>query len=224
MEWIYKYIGVTGIITAAGFLIKYLIQKKIDSYFNKKLETYKQELAVITENAKYDISKKLFDFEAYASKKHAVYPELYAITFEFWSELTKFTYKFDLSTEFSKENMDRDAFEKLFYKALRQITAKLPEVQNYFWKNELYLSKDMSKAFEDVLYSQRNFLNKILDSFQKNIKNDNWQDRSFKLVKIPDDDFKRHKETMQVLKDTVYRELSYTHSEEMTEKEEGLSL
>ena len=62
------------------------------------------------------------------------------------------------------------------------------------------------------------------DSFQKNIKNDNWQDRSFKLVKIPDDDFKRHKETMQVLKYTVYRELSYTHSEEMTEKEEGLSL
>ena len=58
MEWIYKYISITGIIAGLGISIRYLIQRKIDSYFNVKLENHKKELAILTENAKYDISKK----------------------------------------------------------------------------------------------------------------------------------------------------------------------
>src|SRR4051794_21172355 len=91
MEWIYKYFSYTAVIAGLGFLIKYLIQKKIDSYFNTKLEDHKKELAVMTEKAKYNISRKLFDFEAYAIKKHTIYPELYQLVFEIPGKMSVFS-------------------------------------------------------------------------------------------------------------------------------------
>ncbi|MDF9558752.1 hypothetical protein P5774_26340, partial [Bacillus tropicus] len=77
MDWIYRYISITAVIGGLGFLIKYLIQRKIDSYFNHRLEQHKQELAALTESIKYNLGKKMFDYEAYTSKKHLIYHDIY---------------------------------------------------------------------------------------------------------------------------------------------------
>ena len=212
MEWIYKYISLTAVIAALWFLVRYLIQKKIDSYFNKRLETYKQELTIITENAKYDISKKLYDFEAYASKKHVVYPELYSLAFEPWRELSGFRYGFDRDIKHSKKDMDEKELDICFHEALMPITDKISVAYSYFYKNELYLSRSAAIVFEDAMFAQIIFASKIMDSFERNITGD-WRDSSFLLIDIDNEDYERAEKKFVILKEVVYRELSYTHSE-----------
>lgn len=223
MEWIYKYVSWAAIISGIGFLIKYLIQKKIDSYFGKKLEDHKQELAIITEKAKYDISRKLFDFEAYASKKHIVYPELYSIMFELGSEMSKFRFKFDIDTESSKKDLDNSELRSLFFEKIGPTVDRIPKAQDYFYKNELYLSKSTAAAYDEAMTTQLDCINKIVMSFLKNIKDDDWQDPSFCLINISEEDLEKAEEKIRILKETIYKELSYTHAEEITEKEKALS-
>lgn len=215
MEWFYKYFSLTAVIAGSWFLIRYLIQKKIDSYFNTKLENHKKELAVLTENAKYDISKKLFDFEAYASKKHTVYPELYSLTFGFWQEISRFRSRFDRDIKFSKNDMNKETFEQHFYEKIQPLVEKIPKVYDYFYKNELYLSKATAEVYEKAMHAQINFIDKIIDSFNSNLENSNWQDSSFTLIKIKEEDYDNVDNKIYLLKEIIYKELSYTHSEEI---------
>lgn len=219
MDTIRDYISwsviIGGSITFIGFLIRYLIQKKIDSYFNTKLENHKKELAVLTENAKYDISKKLFDFEAYASKKHTVYPELYSLTFGFWQEISRFRSRFDRDIKFSKNDMNKETFEQHFYEKIQPLVEKIPKVYDYFYKNELYLSKATAEVYEKAMHAQINFIDKIIDSFNSNLENSNWQDSSFSLIKIKEEDYDNVDNKIYLLKEIIYKELSYTHSEEI---------
>lgn len=219
MEWIYKYISVAAVISALGLLIRYLIQKKIDSYFNKQLEQYKQELTIITENAKYDISKKLFDFEAYASKKHAVYPELYSLVLESWDALARFRYKFDIQSIESKKNSDEDTLLSLFYSELYKTADKHTEAFNYFYKNELYLSKETAMACKIALDEQTLFRERIENSFDKNRENDKWKNRFHRLIDVSEEDFNETADKMNELKEVIYKELSHAHFE----KEEAKS-
>ena len=223
MEEIYKYFSITSIIVGLWVLIRYLIQKKIDSYFNKKLENYKQELAIITENAKYDISKKLYDFEAYASKKHAVYPELYRLVFEPWKDLTRFRFRFDIDIMHSKHDLKDRELQHLFYKQVNAIVSKSSAAHDYFRKNELYLSKNTVKAYEIATSTHNIFLRKIIKAFDINRKNDNWRDPSFQLIGLDffDEDYVKGDDKLELLKETIYKELSYTHSEETEQKRRG---
>lgn len=213
---------ILGCITGIGFLIRYLIQKKIDSYFNKKLETHKQELAIITEHAKYDISKKLYDFEAYASKKHEIYPELYRRASETWHEILRFRYKFDTEIKFSMRGLDGEELVEYFYEKIAPLTIKNLDAYEYVFKNELYLSKNVSIAYNEALNEQADFTKRIDNSFQRNYKNDDWQDCDFWSIDI-DEEIAKADEKMCILKEIIYEELSYTHSEETEKKEEALS-
>lgn len=213
---------IVGCITGIGFLIRYLIQKKIDSYFNKKLETHKQELAIITEHAKYDISKKLYDFEAYASKKHEIYPELYRLAAETWHEILRFRYKFDTEIKSSMRGLDGEELVEYFYERIAPLTIKNLDAYEYVFKNELYLSKNVSIAYNEALSEQADFTKRIDISFQRNYKKDDWRDSDFWSIDI-DEEIAKADEKMRILKETIYEELSYTHSEEVEKKEEALS-
>lgn len=223
MEAIREFINWSVIIVGIWALIRYLIQKKIESYFNKQLENYKKELAVLTENAKYDISKKLFDFEAYASKKHAVYPELYSLAFETWTELKWFRFSFDAGIADSKKDLDADKLISYFHEKLEPITEKISDAYNYFYKNELYLSKNTATAYEEVLRSQSIFIQRIANSFYRNYRGNDWKDPTFWLITLDQEDFDKVDEKVRILKETIYKELSYTHFEEAKKKEEALS-
>lgn len=228
MEWVYKYISwglfIGGSVTGIGFLIKYLIQKKIDSYFNKKLETHKQELAIITEHAKYDISKKLYDFEAYASKRHSIYPELYSLAFESWSELTQFRYSFDANIMDFRKDLDIEALKSHFHKEFKETTDKLVNAYDYLYKNELYLSKVVTTAYNEALEAQVVCGRELGISFRSNLGDVERQrkDGIFSpLLNIDEKYLQISQEKIRILKEVIYNELSYTHSEE--QKEEALS-
>lgn len=223
MEWIYKYISwgffIGGSITAIGFLIRYLIQKKIDSYFNKQLEQYKQELSIISENIKYDINRKLFDFEAYASKKHTVYPELYRLLLESWDDISSIRFNFDIDIMFIKTDLDTCTLASRFYKEMKIFATKLDEAHDYFRKNDLYLSREASVACTKAFRGQSVFQRLVMDSFAENSLGDKWKDISFRLINVDTEHSDKVKDNILELKEILYKELSHANFV----KEEALS-
>lgn len=185
MEWLYKYISATAIIAGLGFLIKYLIQRKIDSYFNKKLEDHKQELSLVTENAKYELNKKMFDFEAYGTKKHEVYPELYEKLFSFWRKL------YSLHSE-------KRAGENIV-PLERDYLLELMEIGHYHAQTELFKSEKASRDTISVLVALKSYLNNIFESDM----NDNLDREELECSGA-----------LNELKRTLHKELSYSHFEE----------
>ena len=217
MEWIYKYISIASVVGFLGFSVRYLIQKKIDSYFNKKLETYKQELATITENAKYDISKKLYDFEAYASKRHSVYPELYRLVFEPWSELSQYNRRLGTDAVIGKDEMDMQSLRSSYYEDIRPSIDKLDKAYDYFYKNELYLSKEVTEAINEALDALRTCKKEIANSYLKRsveIEKQNPINKYVSLFYIDEEYLYDAEEKIRILKETIYKELSYTHFDE----------
>lgn len=224
MEWIYKYISATAIFAGIGVLIRYLIQKKIDSYFNKKIELYKQELNVITENTKYDLSKKLFDFEAYATQKHTIYPQIYKKIQHALLMITDYeVFRKELGTKNSREELkiildnyfggdqltlkemnvllDNGAEIKkdLIRKKLKEATINLAEAADVFSKDILFLSKDT----HDIAYETIKDLNKIHAFFYK----DEYDSPEVSEL------FLQVHQSILGLKNTMQKELAYSHNE-----------
>ncbi|MDM5455237.1 hypothetical protein [Peribacillus simplex] len=200
MEWIYKYFSLTAVIAGVGFLIKYLVQKKIDSYFNTKLEDHKTELAVMTERAKYDISRKLFDFEAYATKKHTIYPELYQRMFEIRRQYAVLTIKMGISNRTdSKEETSLKLME-----VIKGVDDAIKNAGEYFNNNELFLSKNVISTYWETWY--------LLMNLQKDFYNKEYNS-SFAHKEIS-----KVQEKIDILKEAIHKELSYSHFEETEEK------
>ncbi|MDR4928927.1 hypothetical protein [Peribacillus simplex] len=219
MEWIYKYFSFTaviaGFIGGLGFLIKYSIQRKVDTYFNaelenhkqelnKKLEDHKKELAVMTEKAKYDISRKLFDFEAYAIKKHTIYPELYQRLFEIQQQFIKFTENTKRFI-FIKESAKKD---EIFFREIDQLDVTIINAEDYFNKNELFLSKSVTSNYIETMSVIKKLFSSYISYYDTN--QTLLGDFSEKTEKI---DAK-----IMSLKESIYKELSYSHFEETEEK------
>ncbi|MFJ5750452.1 hypothetical protein ACIP97_18035 [Peribacillus frigoritolerans] len=203
MEWIYKYFSLTAVIAGLGFLIKYLIQKKIDSYFNTKLEDHKKELAVMTEKAKYDISRKLFDFEAYAIQKHTIYPELYHRMFEILQHLTWLA----IQVKNLPNIKEFDKQDEIFFREITKLSKKITNASEYFNKNELFLSKSVALNYWKTL----KLIEELETYFLKNMHNSSLVgDFSEKRDEISN--------KIEILKEVMYEELSYSHFEETKEK------
>jgi hypothetical protein len=206
VDWIYKYFSLTAIIVSIGILIRYLIQKKIDSYFNTKLESHKQELNQINEKVKYDITKKLFDFEAYATKKHDIYPELYQkiyIIFGKLRNLQGIIMGLFHITEVKVYQLNLPGNEYLIEEkdSLRNVEVEyLTSVHEYINQNILFLSDNVAKTSKEVL----NQANMILACFHVN-------EYDWDFVEEEFGDLQRK---ISKLKDALYKELSYSHFEE----------
>lgn len=59
--------------------VKYLTRKNVDRIFNQKMENHKHELQTILEFNKFDLQRKMHDFNLFNTKKHEVYPKLYEL-------------------------------------------------------------------------------------------------------------------------------------------------
>jgi hypothetical protein len=201
MEWIYKPFSYTAIIVAIGFLVKYLIQRKIDSYFNKKLEDYKKELAVLTEKAKYDISKKLFDFEAYATKKHTIYPELYQRMFEISRQFDALIIKMGPERP---DHLIKVEYSLMLIKNIKEVEGAINNGREYYNYNQLFLSKKVESAFGDTWDLIMNLRKELYD------REYNMSFTQTEVLKID--------EKIEILKEVIYEELSYSHFEETAVK------
>lgn len=190
MDWLYKSISVTSIITALGFLARYLIQKYIDYYFGQKLEYFKGEVNQVVEKHKYSLNKKMFDFEAYAVKKHSIYPELYKKLYIGWKEM----HDYASAIESSSEEYYFDQVKK------ESITKNLLNLIEYFAEVELYLSKEVSGKSWKIIVSFQNYIFDLFD-FPPN---------KIEIRQGNRDVFN----TLKELKEQLHKELSYSHFEE----------
>ncbi|MED3759700.1 hypothetical protein P4555_11565 [Peribacillus frigoritolerans] len=210
MEWIYKYFSLTAVIAGVGFLIKYLIKSQVNLYFGKKLEKHKQELADMTEKSKYDISKRLFDFEAYATKKHTVYPELYKRLFEIKNQVTKIAFKIEnFKTYFGELN--EDGISRMD-KEILEFTRKFHDAMEYYKMNELFLSKDVAVSCWGALKAMRELSKEwglISKEFQKGKSDYNFD------FSMGQDEIEL---SMKLLRTIMHKELSYSHFEETEKK------
>lgn len=67
----------TTVIIIISPVLKKVISGYIDNKFEEKIIKYKHELNLLTENARLDIQRKIYDFSLYSSRKHDIYVELY---------------------------------------------------------------------------------------------------------------------------------------------------
>ncbi|MFD6440197.1 hypothetical protein ACFWDG_10380 [Peribacillus sp. NPDC060186] len=234
MEWIYKYISVTAVIAGVGFLVKFLIQRKINSYFDTRLAQYKQELDVMTERSKYDISKKLFDFEAYAIKKHTIYPELYQQVYQVRIQLVEFTFIVESFHSLNKEpdktynlkeliedatmqnlyrlqQMKQYNLEELdlkgktiYHREWMKFSTKLNNALSFLKTNELFLSKEVSASCLGTLKEIANLNIYFMGKAYQ---------PSFVSKEI-----EKVENKVDSLKEAIYEELSYSHFEKNEEK------
>ena len=208
MDWLYKYIGITTIIGGGlWLLIKYYIQKKIDSYFNSKLAVHKQELNNLTERTRYDLSKRLFDFEAYATKKHEVYPVIYSKIFETFNKMKEF--QCDIEAEFSlyedrlydltnDEQIDFNRDLLLYkYKQSYAVHEVHKNAADYYFSNELFFSKSVTLEFDYVLKLMEDMITCYFDHlYNKPMLNEN-------LIEL--------EKKIEQIKEILHEELSYSH-------------
>ncbi|MEY9865368.1 hypothetical protein ABIE66_000747 [Peribacillus sp. B2I2] len=158
----------------------------------------------MTEKAKYDISRKLFDFEAYAIKKHTIYPELYQRLFEIQQQFIKFTEntkRFILIKESDKK-------DELFLRETDQLEITIINAVDYFNKNELFLSKSVTSNYIETMSVIKDLFSSYITNYYNNQTLHG--DFSEKTEKI---DAK-----IMLLKESIYKELSYSHFEETEEK------
>jgi len=188
VEWLNKYLSYlsfTAITAALGFLAKYLIQRKIDTYFNNKLEKYRQELNLLTEQVKYDLNKRMFDFQAYATKKHEVYPELYR----------KLVASLFLIQQYL--SMKNSADISTLVERQTEIVQNHERNVQYYAEVELYLSEEVSEKTKTVLVLTTNYLYDLFDE---------WCDTGEIMAGI-----RNIHERLTDLKKLLHKELSYSH-------------
>jgi hypothetical protein len=63
--------------TVVTLIINTIIKGGIGFYFSSRLEKFKTDLVIITEEKKLDFQKKIHGFSLYSNKRHEVYPMLY---------------------------------------------------------------------------------------------------------------------------------------------------
>ena len=75
---ILKYVTASSVaIALLFFFAKKYIAIFIENKFDEQLETYKHDLSLITENARFDYQRKIQDFNLYTIKKHERYVEIH---------------------------------------------------------------------------------------------------------------------------------------------------
>ncbi len=142
----------------------------------------------MTEKAKYDISRKPFDFEAYAIKKHTIYPELYQLVFEVPRKMSVFSYLKEVT----------------FSERIKEVEDAMDNLLDYFNKNELFLSKDVVSTY----WVTWDLIMNLHGYFYIGEEN-----RSFVLEEVS-----KIRKEIEILKEVMYEELSYSHFEETKEK------
>lgn len=82
-NWLYFIFTVLGssaltiIFVLITPFVKKIFNNYIDNRFDKNKIKYEHDLNLITENARFDFQRKIYDFNIFSSKRHEIYAELY---------------------------------------------------------------------------------------------------------------------------------------------------
>ncbi|MCP3794696.1 hypothetical protein [Paenibacillus sp. CH40] len=75
--WGSYFISIPIIIATVWTALKFFSKSYVNQQFNKLLETHKHELQILMENNKFDLQRKMLDFNLFTTKKHEVYTKLF---------------------------------------------------------------------------------------------------------------------------------------------------
>ncbi|MFD0680368.1 MULTISPECIES: hypothetical protein [unclassified Paenibacillus] len=77
VDWGTVIISVPSTLIIAGGFAKLYLNSFIDNRFKEKIESHKSELQLLLENNKFDLQRKMADFNLYTNKRHEAYMNVY---------------------------------------------------------------------------------------------------------------------------------------------------
>lgn len=157
------------------------IDAGVDQRFAERLEAYKQSLTVLTEQAKFDFQRRLFDFNLFAQRKHDAAGKVWEVvriahgyisslsgfsrehTFEEFNETDILTHMESRGVPKGKQqeiqklwDTNRSEAIQILRPYLRMLRIqdadrKLQEAKNMIYLNELYFSEGSIKALDQFV-------------------------------------------------------------------------
>jgi hypothetical protein len=163
------------------FIFQTIAKNGISHYYSKKLEKFKDEIAIHSDQRKFDIQRKVYDFEKYTTKRHDVYSELFSKVnaCKISSLVLKEQSFLDGSFIKEKDSLKRyiegyiseekeidllmdmynlkstealnDISKHMFSLLCKEQIKKIDVLNKYYSDNELYLSDNVAKKGKEVL-------------------------------------------------------------------------
>jgi hypothetical protein len=172
---------VTIFLISVTPVLKKAISRYIDNKFEEKIVKYQHDLNLVTENAKLDIQRKIYDFNLYSSKKHEIYAELYKKVLIAHGQITglmgfrksinlnfldkSYIIEFLKNNNFNENDItelshDWDLNRKtqvdkitkyLRNKEINEADSKLVEANNYYLESKLYMSNKIDNISNELI-------------------------------------------------------------------------
>lgn len=169
MDWV-TFIG--SVFTSSGLtlIINTFFKGGINHFYRRKLEKFRADLTVLTEEKKLDFQRKIHDFSLYSNKKHEIYPEIYKNLLKAKNEL-----EFFLGIILTFENtpkINQNERKKTFY-LIQEVLKQTTNAYDYFLYSELFLSDEVSKIGEEIFKELNEMSSYISSTYTFNEEEDN---------------------------------------------------
>ncbi|WP_445505806.1 hypothetical protein [Niallia sp. 03091] len=134
-------------------IINSMIRGGISHFYNKKLENFKSELSLLTEEKKLDFQRKIHDFSLYSTKRHEIYPILYKKISDSFNDISLLNKWEQLSVNLRQRQENSNLENQLpnTIEKIKETLQKTEECLDYFIDNDLYISKELSHSLSDLI-------------------------------------------------------------------------
>ncbi|GAV11334.1 hypothetical protein [Paenibacillus sp. NAIST15-1] len=90
IDWGSYIISIPLILATVWAGLRFLAKKYVEQEFSKRIENHKHDLNLLVEANKFDIQRKMYDFNLYTTKRHETYMKLYNLFLEASSRVSRF--------------------------------------------------------------------------------------------------------------------------------------
>ncbi|MFP7483365.1 hypothetical protein SFC65_04330 [Priestia filamentosa] len=155
-----------GSSALVALVIQHFIKGGIKSFYDKRLEKFKDEIAIYAEQRKLDFDRKLHDFSLYSSKRHELYPQLFKRVYELNYSMRFAHDRAFLSSRFIHSLEDIEPYFKGLKISLDEDLKNYIENKQNEWEEDKDLClKTISSVIRDALYYKAGQDLKELDEF-----------------------------------------------------------
>ncbi|MEM5598395.1 hypothetical protein AAHB53_22535 [Niallia circulans] len=166
MEW--KTILIS-IISSSGVAL-FAVKGGISHFYNRRLESFRNELTLLTEEKKLDFQRKIHDFSLYSNKRHELYPEIYKNLLKAKKELKFFMGIVSTLEDIPK--IDQNTKGKTFY-YIQEVLKQIENAYDHYLYSELFLSDEVSKIGEEIFEGLNEIGRNISSTYSLNSEKDN---------------------------------------------------
>lgn len=166
MDWITI---LASIISSSGVVL-YAVKGGISHFYNRRLESYRNELNLLAEEEKLNFQRKIHDFSLYSNKRHELYPEIYKNLLKAKKEL-EFFMGIVITLE-DTPKIDQNTKGKTFY-YIQEVLKQIENAYDHYLYSELFLSDEVSKIGEEIFEGLNEIGRNISSAYSLNSEKDN---------------------------------------------------